>query len=215
MSPNPVKGTLKTWEKVVLPFHHMNMVLILISSLSIHALLTNVFEPIKNVYVTFLLTFPFTLGLTIIFLILANYDWKKLTFFKILEGLSLFAILFIILAAISNACGLPIRPNTNDKSPGQKTQKIVPPVHSSNGIEGAKDLAATYDSAQNNSSSKGIVNKLPGILIFPMMLVGYLIEFYKEYGAGRFISGIALALFFAYYFQTKIVNRFFSGKPAS
>jgi hypothetical protein len=81
-------------------------------------------------------------------------------------------------------------------------------------MAGIKDLIDSSSPKSNNSSSSEVVRRLPGIFVLPLWLVSYFKEFYKDYGSVRFFSGIALALFFAYYFQTKIISPFISVKTS-
>ncbi len=93
---------VKAVSDLYLVFHHLSVLIGFLTTLTIHAIITSFLEPVKNVSYSFLLTFPLTTGLIVIFLILFNLDWKKITPGHLFYGPLMFALFFIFLNGISH-----------------------------------------------------------------------------------------------------------------
>src|ERR1700749_3894302 len=93
-------------DEAIPPFHQMMAAVTFVGTLSVQAVVTAYLEPVKMIWYSFVLTFPLTTGLTIFFLILYNYSWKKFRLLDLFVGAGLFAFLFLILNGLYSALGL-------------------------------------------------------------------------------------------------------------
>jgi hypothetical protein len=123
----------------ITPFHLLSLGLTFISTVSFSAMMIKFIEPVKHVYFNLLLTFPLTIGLIIILILLINTNWHKVTFLKIISTPLLFALLFAGLNLISQKFELEKTgaaneieaTNHNTDHPDKKqTVKVVQPMSS-------------------------------------------------------------------------------------
>jgi hypothetical protein len=104
--PNRILFSLGLLDEAVHPFHRMVAAVTFAGTLSLQAVLTTYFEPIKIIWYSFVLTFPLTTGLTIIFLILYNLKWKSFGLADLFIGVGFFALLFLALNGLYSLFGL-------------------------------------------------------------------------------------------------------------
>lgn len=147
-----------------------------------------------EVYWSFLLTFPLTTGLTILFLILCNTHWQRVSLLSILSAPVLLCILFFLLNTISERYKIVAAAQT--------------PIEEENKLSGKeKKSKVTYYEGVSESSDPWYKNvpilkvTIPALFILWNMFL----DFYNVYGPLRFFTGIALAIMFAFFIQTKII----------
>ncbi|MGG9964106.1 hypothetical protein [Ferruginibacter sp. SUN106] len=230
------ESVLGIFEKIIAPFHNMSIVITAFSALSIHALLTNFFEPLIHLYYTLLLTFPLTAGLLVVFLILYNTNWKKITIAHIVLSPLPVALLFMLLTGISEKYGLEKMGKHEQEEKKVAEHKIekkdsLAPVSfapstknaSANPYEGMqgllKKMQAADSTAQYRQEHPAWYEKTQ-LTRNLAWAIGFIwqsfIKMYNNYGPTRFISGVLLALFLTWYIQTKAINKITAGpKKAS
>ena len=84
-------------EKVLIPVRHMSFVVTFLATLSGQVVLNELFGPIKDLWACFLITFPFTVGLTVLFVIIPSLDWQRVTGASVIVTLGLLTAFFWIL----------------------------------------------------------------------------------------------------------------------
>jgi ABC-type multidrug transport system fused ATPase/permease subunit len=84
-------------DETVHHFHRITLALTLVGTMSIQSVLTAYLEDVKDVWYSFILTFPLTTGLIIIFLVMYHLNWKKITLGTLVACLSLFVVVFLVL----------------------------------------------------------------------------------------------------------------------
>ncbi len=196
--------------------HTITLILGFIGLGSLQALITQYFEPLIEVYWSFLLTFPLTLGLTILFLILANSNLKKIPVINVLAAPVLLFVLFFILNSFAEKYKFAEQAEVHAK----EKEKI-------DNIKGAADrkeekLTARERKAASVTYYENIrepdnpwYKKVPFLgsaISASYGLVNMFIDFYHVYKPMRFFSGIVLALLFVFFIQTKIIKPYRSGK---
>jgi hypothetical protein len=97
----------KEVDETIHHFHRMTIALTLVGTMSLQAAITSYLGPIKDIWYSFILTFPLTTGLTIIFLVIYHLNWKKVRFLDVIACPALFAILFLVLNGFSSVFKLP------------------------------------------------------------------------------------------------------------
>jgi hypothetical protein len=93
-------------DEAVHPFHRMMAAVTFVGTLSLQAVVTAYLEPVKMIWFSFVLTFPLTTGLTIVFLVLYHFNWKTARFSDLFVGAGLFALLFLVLNGLYSVLGL-------------------------------------------------------------------------------------------------------------
>ncbi|MES1218515.1 MAG: hypothetical protein ABUT20_23615 [Bacteroidota bacterium] len=209
----------ETSERFISPFHYMSLGLTFCITLSGTACCTQYLEPVTTVLGAFLITFPLTIGMLIIFLILYNLNWEKVSFIKVMLGPLLFAFLFISLNLFAKAFHLKER---GEKIAAEKNEKghEQPATKSAIVTLQSPQKPVPLDSAVNAltaNTGKPVENPgkpwymsvpvLSHLILGVALLTDIFKEFYATCGRGRFLSGIFLALAFAYLIQRKIINR--------
>jgi ABC-type bacteriocin/lantibiotic exporter with double-glycine peptidase domain len=104
---NPFFPFFHLLDEFMLSFHWTALALGYCVTLGLQSVCIHFFEPVTTVAFSFLLTFPLTTGMTIIFLILFNMNWKKITFIEVVATPAMFGIFFIFLNAMSDRLQLP------------------------------------------------------------------------------------------------------------
>jgi hypothetical protein len=183
-------------------------------------------EPFKHLYYALLVTFPLTIGLTIVFLIGYNTNWKGTSFLIIIRLPILLALLFLILRGISDKFGL--QKNGTDKQQeialqqGKKDNEL-PQSQTGNNIYNNLEVL-TKDYEQKDSIRKerlahprwyekyAITRQIAGAVV---SLKESFITMYYDYGKRRFLSGILLAFFLSWYIQTYAINKLKAPIPAT
>lgn len=186
-------GPIGFLEGLVHTSHTITLVLSFIGIGSLQALITQYFEPLIEVYWSFLLTFPLTLGLTILFLFLVNSKFEKIPLSNFLAIPILVFFLFWILNSISDRYKFAELAEAHEP-------KEMPTVSHHKTVTYYEGIKEPSDPWYKNvallraaiSSSYGLVNMF--------------INFYHVYKPLRFFSGIVLALFFTFFIQTKIIK---------
>jgi hypothetical protein len=218
MKFSPFINGNKVLESVT-PFHMLTLGLTFISTISISSVILQFLEPVFRVYFSFLLTFPLTLGLMIVFLIIINTNWDKVSATKILVAPILVSLLFAGLNFVSKKYGLEKtgaeyeaaeKKQGNEKSAKPDSATAIP-AHTSGGgeihlAEAVNELTKGFDPKKpietkppwylNNIVVGGIVS-----------LVSVFTDFYRAYKPVHFFSGIFIAVVFTYYIQIKIIRR--------
>jgi hypothetical protein len=94
-------------DETVHHFHRITLALALVGTLSIQAVATAYLEDVKDVWYSFILTFPLTTGLIIIFLVMYHLNLKKFSLGTLVICLGLFVVVFLLLDAFANLLHLP------------------------------------------------------------------------------------------------------------
>ena len=203
----------------ITPFHLISLGLVYISTLSLSAVFMKLFEPVRDVYFNLLLTFPLTIGLIIIFLILINANWHKVTLMKILSAPLLFALLFVGLNQVSKRFGLEkmgaaneidVNKNSFNRPDKEQTKTFVQPLTSEQAQSHLKETANSLTKGLKPSNGEGSNSHWyfkNFVVVGPVWLVNEFVEFYQNYKPLHFFFGIFIAAAFTYYIQKKIIKR--------
>ncbi|MGC4101114.1 hypothetical protein [Ferruginibacter sp.] len=209
------------FEKIISPFHHMTIALTSIAALSVHAFFTQLFEPLTHMYYSVLLTFPLTATLLVIFLVLYNTNWKKVGFFHVILSVMPIALLLMLFTFISEKYGLEKMGAEGLHEKGEVAEpvkkdtpvyKIDPLATPSSAFDptGIQKLLAADSLRRYNEAHPAWYEKI-AITKSIASAIGFLWEqgktMYANYGRIRFISGILVALFLAWYIQVKGINK--------
>lgn len=200
--------------------HTITLILGFIGLGSLQALITYYFEPLIEVYWSFLLTFPLTLGLTILFLILANSNPGKITLMHILMAPVLLLLLFFMLNSIADkyrfAEQAQVHEQEEKESTVTKKEEADKKEKRLSAKEAKEKKAASVDYYEHiKEPDDPWYKKVPYLstaISSSYGLVNMFIDFYHVYKPLRFFSGIVLALLFAFFTQTKIIRPYRSGK---
>ncbi len=216
------KSFLGIFEKLMSPLHNMSIALTSIAALSVHAFLTNVFEPVTHLYHTVLLTFPLTVTLLILALVLYNLDWKKVSFLHVILSVIPLALLLMLFTYISEKYGLEKMGENglHEKSATAEHEKkdtvLYKPTtgNAPYGMDGIKKMLEEQRIADSIKLYReqhpawyekySLTRAIAGAAFF---LWDRCVIMYTNYGRIRFISGILLALFLAWYIQVKAINK--------
>lgn len=106
MAKGPL-SLIESTDEAMHPFHRASLGVIFCGTLSLQAVMASYFEPVISVWLSLLLTFPLTTGLTIVFLIFISINWRRLTLAWIVIAPSLIAILFFLLSGLARVLDLP------------------------------------------------------------------------------------------------------------
>lgn len=192
-------GPIGFLEGLVHTSHTITLVLGFIGIGSLQALITQYFEPLIEVYWSFLLTFPLTLGLTILFLFLFNSKFEKIPLSNFLATPILVFFLFWILNSIADKYKFTELAEAHEP----KEKETVSHHKTVTYYEGIKEPSDPW--YKNVAILRAAISSSYG-------LVNMFINFYHVYKPLRFFSGIVLALFFTFFIQTKIIKPYRSGK---
>ena len=216
------KSIFGMFEKLMSPLHNMSIALTSIAALSVHAFFTYLLEPVTHLYYSALLTFPLTITLLVLFLVVYNVNWKKVTVLHVALSIMPLAILLMMLTFISEKYGLE---KMGEKGLHEKTEAVVQEKKdtiqyqpgSNNSFYGRDriikmleekriaDSVALYRQQHPAWYEKNQVTRYLAAALY--YLWNRCVIMYANYGAIRFISGIILALFLAWYIQSKAINK--------
>jgi hypothetical protein len=207
-------------ERILSSFHLMGLGITFFLSVSLNAYCTYIFEPVKDVLTSFLLTFPLTVGLLIVFLILLNLNWSKLTFIKLLIAPTLFALLFVFLNQVSDSFHLRekgLKLDDEKKEHVVENKQALPPAYKF--TPGTVVMPAGNDSITLTKkinfddllkTEKQVDHwyyHIPLLSKPVAMLIAIFKDFYHTCKPGRFWGGVFLAFVFAYYIQRYVVSK--------
>lgn len=213
-------GPVGFLEGLIYSSHNVTLISGFIGAWSLQALITNYFEPLIKLYWSFLLTFPLTMGLTILFLMLANSNLKKIPVINILAAPVLLLLLFFMLNTIADSYKLAEQAEAHEKEealrPGNKKAEADRKEEKLTARE-RKAASVTYYEGIREPDDPWYKNVpfLKPAISASYGLVNMFIDFYHVYKPLRFFSGIVLALLFAFFIQTKIIKPYSSGKNKS
>lgn len=216
------KSFFGIFEKLMSPLHNMSIALTSIAALSVHAFLTYLFEPVTHLYYSALLTFPLTVTILIVALVLYNLDWKKVSFLHVILSVIPLALLLMLFTYISEQFGLEtmgekgLHEKTATAEHEKKDTVLYKPT-TSNSLYGRDGINKMLEEQRIADSVKlyreqhpawyekyQLTKAIAGAVIF---LWDRCVIMYTNYGRIRFISGILLALFLAWYIQVKAINK--------
>jgi hypothetical protein len=219
----PLAGFFEFMENIIIePFHKFNLVWIFLTTLSIHAVLVHLLEQKLLFLHSVMLTFPMTVGITIIMLVLIRLFDGPVKITEIIAAPLWIAFVFWGLAWFGERFGLRktaeeelgiAATHTNQKSAKLNTdlhhdhtydpegvRKIlheIPTEHARDTPTASRSESTTpkwiRDDKETYMSALGVIRKV-------------FVDVYERYGWLRLVTGILLGLFLAFQVQGRVLE---------